>query len=146
MVVFVCLHVTLLHYHHHADLSEYFQLLKCLSCIFCLECLSKIKLILSLSFMKYMGLYVFSLSILLVMIVRIHVRYLVIIIISEVWPICHCLWLGYKTKLCAVCLFIFLSCERSFHNNQHLCGNAAKKSVPISYMLRPSGAPFTNMI
>ena len=31
-----------------------------------------------------------------------------IIIKSEVWHICHCLWLGHETIVCAVCLSIFL--------------------------------------
>ena len=33
---------------------------------------------------------------------------LIIIIKSEVWPICHCLGLGHETMVCAVCLLIFL--------------------------------------
>ena len=47
MVVFVCLHITLPHYHHYTDKSEGIELLKCLSSTFCLECVSKIKSILS---------------------------------------------------------------------------------------------------
>ena len=58
-----------------------------------------------LSFIQYMGLCVFSLPIYLMMIVRIYVLYLIIVIKSEVWPICHCLGLGHETK---VCLSIFL--------------------------------------
>ena len=34
------------------------------------------------------------------MIVRVHVRYLITTIKSEVWPICHCLGLGHETMLC----------------------------------------------
>ena len=61
-----------------------------------------------LSFIQCMGLCVFSLSIYLMVIVRIHVSYLIIIIISEVWPICHCLGLDHETMVCALCLSIFL--------------------------------------
>ena len=46
MVVFVCLHITLPHYHHYADISEGIELQTCLSGIFCLKCGSKVKLIL----------------------------------------------------------------------------------------------------
>ena len=55
MVVFVCLHITLPHYHHYADISEGIELLKCLSSTFCLECVSKIKTILSVSFHPIYG-------------------------------------------------------------------------------------------
>ena len=50
MVLYVCLHITLPHYHHYADLSESNELLKCLSGSFSLECVSKIKSILSTFF------------------------------------------------------------------------------------------------
>ena len=50
MVVFIYLHITWPHYHHHADLSEGIELLKCLSGSFCLECVSRIKSILSIIF------------------------------------------------------------------------------------------------
>ena len=33
---------------------------------------------------------------------------LIIIVKSEVWPICHCLGLGHETIVCAVCLSTFL--------------------------------------
>ena len=42
------------------------------------------------------------------MIVRIPVVDHIIIIKSEVWPICHCLGLGHETMECAVCLSVFL--------------------------------------
>ena len=61
-----------------------------------------------LSFMQYMGLCVFSLPISLMMIVRICKIYHIIIVESEVWPNCHCLGLGHETKVCTVCLSIFL--------------------------------------
>ena len=71
-----------------------------------------------LSFMQYMGMYVFNLHISLFMtVVRICILYLIlsyliiiiiiIIIKFEVWPICHCLGLGHETIICAVCLSIF---------------------------------------
>ena len=61
-----------------------------------------------LSFTQYMGLCVFSLPIPIMLIVRMHVVYLIIIIKSEVWPICHCWWLGDRTTVCVVWLFKFL--------------------------------------
>ena len=72
--------------------------------------LSSVCLILSqfsqLSFMIYMGLCVFSLPIYLMMILRICVLYVILIIKSEVWPICHCLRLGHEAMVGAVCLSI----------------------------------------
>ena len=56
-----------------------------------------------LSFRQYMGLFVFSLPISLVMIVGIYVLCRIVIIKSEVWPICHCLGLDHETVLCVVC-------------------------------------------
>ena len=58
--------------------------------------------------MQYMGPCIFSLPISLIMVVRRWVLYRITIIISEVWPICHCLELGHETMVCTVCLFIFL--------------------------------------
>ena len=60
------------------------------------------------SFMQYIGLYEFSVPISLMMIVRICVLYLIIIIKSEVSPICYCFWLCHETMICAVCLFCIL--------------------------------------
>ena len=62
-----------------------------------------------LSFMQYMELCVFSLSIYLMTIVRIHVLYLIIIVKLKLWTICHCLGLGHETIVYAVCLSIFLA-------------------------------------
>ena len=56
--------------------------------------------------MQYMELCVFSLPISRMMVVRIGVRYLITIIKSRVWPICHCLGLGQETMACAVSLLI----------------------------------------
>ena len=61
-----------------------------------------------LSIIQYMGLYVFSLPIFVVMIERIYILFLIIIIKSEVWTITHCLGLGHETMVSAVCLSIFL--------------------------------------
>ena len=62
-----------------------------------------------LSIIQYVGLYVFSLPISLVMIERIYMyTCLIVIIKSEVWTITHCLGLGRETLVSAVCLSIFL--------------------------------------
>ena len=60
------------------------------------------------SIIQYLGLYVFSSPISVVMIERIYILCLIIIIKLEVWTITHCLWLGHKTMVSAVCLSIFL--------------------------------------
>ena len=62
-----------------------------------------------LSIIQYVGLYVFSLPISVVMIERIYILCLIIIIKSEVWTITHCLGLSHETMVSAVCLSIFLS-------------------------------------
>ena len=67
-----------------------------------------------LSIIQYVGLYVFSLPISLVMIERIYVLCLIIIIKSEVCTITHCLGLGHVTMVSAVCLSIFLWIRRSY--------------------------------
>ena len=59
-----------------------------------------------LSFIQIMGLCVFSLPFSLMMIVRMCVLYL-IIIKSEVSPICHCLRLDHETMLCAIYFFSY---------------------------------------
>ena len=61
-----------------------------------------------LSIIQYVGLYVFSLPISLVMIERIYILCLIIIIKSEVWTITHCLGLGHETMVSVVCLSLFL--------------------------------------
>ena len=61
-----------------------------------------------LSIIQYVGLYVFSLPMSLVMIEIIYILCLIIIIKSEVWTITHCLGLGHETIVPAVCLSIFL--------------------------------------
>ena len=61
-----------------------------------------------LSIIQYVGLYVFSLPISLVMIERIYILCLIIIIKLEVWAITHCLGLGHETMVSTVCLSIFI--------------------------------------
>ena len=68
----------------------------------------RLSIVSPLSIMKYVGLYVFSLPISLVMIEGIHILCLIIIIKSEVWTITHCLGLGHETMVSSVCLSIFL--------------------------------------
>ena len=48
--VFVCLYITLAHYHHYAELSEGIGFLKYLFQLYSVECVSKIKSILSIIF------------------------------------------------------------------------------------------------
>ena len=87
LAVFVCLQITLSYHYHYADVSEGTERLKFLYSVKCV-CLRLYRFS-QLSFMKYMGLYVFNSSNPLMMIVRIPVLYLIIIIKSEVCPICH---------------------------------------------------------
>ena len=110
MVVYGYLHCTLPHYHHNADLSESIKQLRCLSDIFSSMCL-RLGQFSQLSFMQYVGLCGFSSPIVLMMIVRIPFLDLIIIIKSEVWPVCHCLGLSHETMVlvCSVCISIFLS-------------------------------------
>ena len=63
--------------------------------------------ILRLPISAYNAILIFSLPIAPMMIVRI-CALLVIIIISEVWPTCHCLGLGHETMVCSICLSVFL--------------------------------------
>ena len=104
-IVLVCLYSTPSHYHHCANLSEGIELIKCLSDIFCRVCRERFS---PLSIINYVGLYVFSLHISLVMIERIYILCLIIIIKSEVWTIIHCLGSGHETMVSAVCFSIFL--------------------------------------
>ena len=61
-----------------------------------------------LSIIQYVGLYVFSLPISVVMIERIYIVCLIIIIKSEVLTITHCLGLGHETMMSPVSISIFL--------------------------------------
>ena len=105
MVTFACLHFTLSHYHHHAGIYEGVELVKWWLDTFCQVCL-RLNQFSQLSFMRYMGLCVFSIPISLMIVVRICVLYLVIIIKSELWLICHCLRLGHEIMVCTVHLSI----------------------------------------
>ena len=60
-----------------------------------------------LSIIQYVGLYVFSLPISVVMIERICKRCVISIIKSEVWTVTHCLGFGHETMVSAACLSIF---------------------------------------
>ena len=102
--VFVCTS----HYHHCVNLSEGIELIKCLSTYILSSVWVRFSIFSPLSIIQYVGLYVFSLPISLVMIERIYILCLVIIIKSEVWITTHCLGLGHEIMVSAVCLSIFL--------------------------------------
>ena len=105
-IVLVCLYSTPSHYHHCTNLSEGIELLKCLSDIFLSRVWVRLSIFSPLSILQFVGLYVFSLLISLVMIEIIYILCLIIIIKSEVWTITHCLGLGHETMVSAVCLSI----------------------------------------
>ena len=104
MVVFVSLHITLLHYHHYADVSESIELQKCLLGTF----------------------YILTFYSLIHGAVCIHltqfscndcenwcILYLIIVLKSEVWTICNCLGVGHEMMVCFVCLsMFFLYCAK----------------------------------
>ena len=98
IVISICLYFTLPHHHHCADVSESIELRKCLRCILLSVCLRLIQSF-QLLFMQYMGLCVSSLLISPVMIEKIRLFYLIIIIKSEIWTICHWLGLGHETMV-----------------------------------------------
>ena len=77
-----------------------------------------------LSILQYVGLYVLSWTISLVMIERIYILCLIIIVKSEVWTITHWLGLGHETIVPAVCLSIFL------------CRDLITSNVTIFYLTR----------
>ena len=68
LTVFVCLFITLSHYHHCANLSEDIELIKCLSDIYLSSVWVRLSIFSQLSIIQYMGLCVFSLPISLMMI------------------------------------------------------------------------------
>ena len=103
VVIFVCLHITPPHYHHHADVSEGIDLLKCLSDAFLLSVCLRLSQFSQLSFMQYMvGLCVFGLPICLMMIMKICLVYLTIFmhgycaIMSWLHSVCN---LFYSTEI-----------------------------------------------
>ena len=71
-IVLVCLYSTSSHYHHCANLSEGIELIKYLSDIFC-RVWVRLSIFSPLSIIQYLGLYVFSLPISVVMIERIYI-------------------------------------------------------------------------
>ena len=71
-IVVDCLCSTSSHYHHCSNLSEGIELIKCLSDIFC-RVRVRFSILSPLSIIQYVGLYVFSLPIYLVMIERIYI-------------------------------------------------------------------------
>ena len=84
-IVLVCLYSTPSHYHHCANLSEGIELIKCLSRYILSSVWVRLSIFSPLSIIQYVGLYVFSLAISLVMIERIYILCLIIIIKSEVF-------------------------------------------------------------
>ena len=102
-IVFVCLCITPSHYHHCANYSEDFELIKCLSDIFC-ECV-RLSVFSQLSNIQYVGLCVFSSPTFMVMIEKI---YMLFSYHHQIASITHCLGIGHETIVCAVCLTIFL--------------------------------------
>ena len=70
-----------------------------------------------LSIIQYVGLYVFSLPISLVMNERIYIPCLIIIIKSELWTTTHCLGLGHETIVSTLCVSIFLWIWMITHNS-----------------------------
>ena len=108
MVIFVCLYITLPHWHHYTDVSGCIELLERLSGTFCRVCVQDEVISLNCLFCNIWCCVCFSLPIYLMMIVQIRVLYGIIIIKSEVLPLCHYLGLGQETKVYVVCLPIFL--------------------------------------
>ena len=103
----VSLYSTPSHY-HCANLSEGIELIKYLSDIYLSSVWVRLNIFSPLSIIQYVGLYVFSLPMYLLMIEMIYILCLIIIIKSEVWTITHCLGLGHEIMVSAVCLSISL--------------------------------------
>ena len=87
---------------------------KCLPDTFCLECVSKVNSILLIIFNAINAMYG-----------AVRVLYRIIIIKSEVRPICRCLGLGHETIICTVYLFYILILMIHFHD----------KNTPDSFRL-----------
>ena len=107
-IVLVCLQSTSSHYHHCTNLSWRHWTHKMPVRYILSSVWVRLSIFSPLSIIQYMGLYVFSLPISLVMIEIIYILCLIIIIQLEVWTITHCLGLGHETMVSAVCLSIFL--------------------------------------
>ena len=104
------LYITLPHY-HYADVSEDIGHAK--SCqVYAVECVIKINSIFSIlqqAIHVAVCIQVTHFAIDACEIECIFFYLIIIIIIkSEVWNMCHCLWLGHETMVCAVCLSMFL--------------------------------------
>ena len=54
--------------------------------------------------------------------------YLIIIIKSEIWLICHCLGLGHETMICTLCLSIVLWKEHFYHLQ---CTSVRQKEIKL---------------
>ena len=108
MVIFICLHITLPHYHHYADISEGIKLVNGIK-VHPVEYMSKIKSILTIIFHAIYGTVCIQLTHFLCDDCENSVLYLIIIIKSEESPICHCSELDCETMVCAVCLSTFVN-------------------------------------
>ena len=117
-IVLVCLYSTPSHYHHCANLSGGIWIYKMPVRYILSSVCVRLNIFSPLSIIQYVGLYVFSLPISLVMIERIYILCLIIIIKSEVWTITHCLGLGHETMVSAVCLSILLWMSPDFTDEQ----------------------------
>ena len=107
-IVHVCLYSTPSHYQHCANLLwRHWNCKLPVRYILSSVCV-RLSIFSPLSIIQYVGLYVFSLPISLVMNKIIYILCLIIIIKSGVWTTTHCLGLGHETMVSAVCLSIFL--------------------------------------
>ena len=141
MVVVVCLHITLHYYRRYAELSESIGTSEMLDRYILSLMYLRLGKFSQSSSIKYIGLCVFSLFISRMMTVRFgYVLYLIRIIKSAVWPICHCLGLGQEAMVCAVCHFIFVcTCCTKAHGYMYgsLDGvaNYAKCARAVLYLI-----------
>ena len=103
--IFACLHSTLSHYHHYADLSESIEDIKCLSSIFYILSSVYVRLnpLSQLFLMQYMRFCVFYLPMSLLVIVGMFALHLIFVMKSKIWIISQCLGLGREKMVCAVC-------------------------------------------
>ena len=111
-IIFVYLYITPSHYHHCANFIWRHWTYKMpvrynLSSVWV-----RLSIFSQWCIIQYVRLCVSSLPISFMMIARIYILCLIIIIKSEIWTITHCLGLGHKTMVCAVCLSIFLWAQR----------------------------------
>ena len=111
-IIFVCLHITLSHYLHHADITKILNM-KCVSGILRRVCLRS-SLFSELSFMQYMRLGVFRLHVSLLIVVRIVVLVLINTLKSEIQIISYFMGLGHEKNgidcmscYVLICSFVF---------------------------------------